>query len=84
MDIFVTAEEKNNLNRLIRDLNPQLLFMDSHFYHCCTPVMIVDLHRLFPKLNIAVVAVFGFPADSAMYCIVNGARSYVNLEDGFE
>jgi two-component system response regulator NreC len=83
-DVTVTAEEKNSLNRMIRDLNPGIVIMDSHFYQCCTPVMIADLHRLFPKLNIAVVSTGGFPADRAMYCIVNGARAYVNLEEGSE
>jgi DNA-binding NarL/FixJ family response regulator len=46
--------------------------------------MIAELHRLFPKLNIAVVSISNFPADLAMYCIVNGARSYVNIEEGYE
>jgi DNA-binding NarL/FixJ family response regulator len=83
-DVTITAEDKNNLNRLICDLNPRIVFMDSQFYQCCTPVMIAELHRQFPKLNIAVVTTGGFPADRAMYCIVNGARSYVNLEEGYE
>jgi DNA-binding NarL/FixJ family response regulator len=58
--------------------------MGCKFYQCSTPFMIADLHKLFPKQNFAALSVTDFPADLAMYFIINGAKSYANLLEGPE
>jgi len=83
-NVTVTAAEKDGLNSLIRELRPKLVLMGSRFYQCCTPFMMADLHKQFPKLNIAGISVCEFPDDLAMYFIINGAKSYVNFWDGPE
>jgi DNA-binding NarL/FixJ family response regulator len=82
--VTVTGVEKDGLSMLIRDMKPRIVFMGCKFYQCCTPFMMADLHRQFPKLNIAAVSLSDFPDDLAMYFIVNGARSYVNMYEGME
>ena len=83
-NITVTAAEKDALNLLIREKKPRFLLVDSIFYFCCTPFMMVSLHKKFPKLNITVISLTEYPNDLAMYCIINGARSYVNIWEGVE
>ena len=39
-DVHVTDKEKDALNMLINEVNPQYLFIDSMFYSCATPLMI--------------------------------------------
>jgi DNA-binding NarL/FixJ family response regulator len=82
--VTVTGVEKDGLNMLIRDMKPRVVLMGCRFYQCCTPFMITDLHRQFPKLNIAAISLGDFPDDLAMYFIVNGARSYVNIYEGLK
>nr|AGS51556.1 hypothetical protein [uncultured bacterium contig00004] len=79
--VHVTSVDKDGLNSLINELKPRFFLIESDFYSCMT-IMIKELHKLFPKLNIAVVSLSRYPADKAMYCVINGARSYVNLLDG--
>jgi DNA-binding NarL/FixJ family response regulator len=83
-NVTVTASEKDGLNMQIRELKPRIVLMGSMFYQCCTPFMMSDLHKQFPKLNIAGISVFDFPDDLAMYFIINGAKSYVSLWEGAE
>ena len=83
-DVYVTGVEKDGLNMLIREMKPRIVIMGCRFYQCCTPFMLADLHRQFPRLNIAVVSLSDYPADQAMYCIINGARSYVSFWEGAE
>ena len=83
-DVTVTGNDKDGLNMLIREMNPRIVLIEAKFYECCTPYMITDLHKIFPKLNIAAVSMSDFPDDLAMYFIINGARSYVSLWDGVE
>jgi len=63
-------------------LKPDILILGSMFYQCCTPYMTANLHRCFPKLNIAAVSLSCYPDDLAMYFIINGARSYVSFWEG--
>jgi DNA-binding NarL/FixJ family response regulator len=81
-NVTVTDFEKDGLNMLIRELKPRLLMMGCMFYQCSTPFMVAALHKEFPKLNIAVISITDFPADLAMYFIINGAKSYVNFWEG--
>ena len=82
--VAVTGEEKEELDALIEVMQPRLLIMDCMFYQCCTPYFISKLHKQFPELNIAVISLMDYPADLAMYCVIDGARSYLNLWDGTE
>ena len=83
-NVFITGAEKDGLNMLIRDMKPRIVLVESIFYQCCTPFMMADLHKQFPKLYIAAVSLTYFPDDLAMYFIINGVRSYVNLWEGTE
>jgi len=83
-DVIATDTERDGLSMLIRELKPRLVLMDCKFYQCCTPFMMADLHKKFPKLNIAAISITDFPDDLAMYFIINGVRSYVNFWDGEE
>jgi DNA-binding NarL/FixJ family response regulator len=76
----ITGEERDSLNSVINDLEPQLILVDSDFYECSTPYMMRRLLKTFPKLNIAAVSAFcKIPADLAMWFIVNGVKSYINF-----
>ena len=81
-NVEVTGEEKDALNMVINEKQPRLALIGSGFYQCCTPYMTGELVKAFPKLNIAAVSVCQYPADLAMWFIINGAKSYVNLLEG--
>jgi DNA-binding NarL/FixJ family response regulator len=83
-DVYVTEVDKDGLNSIIREMKPKMLIMDSVFYQCSTAYMLIDLVKLFPKLNIVIVSMETFPDDKAMYFIINGAKSYVNWLEGPE
>lgn len=81
-NVTFTNAGNDGLNMLIYELKPRILIIGAGFYDCCTPFMMTDLHKTFPKLNIAAVSVTDYPADLAMYFIVNGVKSYVNYWEG--
>jgi len=83
-NITMTALEKDALNSLIRTMKPNLLIMDARFYQCCTPFLMGELHQWFPKINMAAVSLGEYPADLAMYFVLNGIKSYVTSFDGFD
>ncbi|MCL1991950.1 MAG: LuxR C-terminal-related transcriptional regulator [Spirochaetes bacterium] len=83
-DVIVTDIDKDALNFLIRKEKPKLLMIDSAFYQACTPYMTGELHRLFPKLNIAAISVYDYPQSLAPWFIWHGATSYANLWEGYE
>jgi DNA-binding NarL/FixJ family response regulator len=81
----ITGEEKDSLNTVINEFMPRLLIVSSGFYQCATPYMMGQLLKLFPELNIAAVSVFyKIPADLAMWFIINGVKSYINLFEGID
>jgi DNA-binding CsgD family transcriptional regulator len=81
----VSGEERDSLNNLIDDIKPWLVLVGSGFYKCCTPFMMGELLKTFPNLNIAAVSVLcKIPDDLAMWFIINGVRSYINLYEGYE
>jgi DNA-binding NarL/FixJ family response regulator len=82
--VAVTGVGKDGLSMLIREMEPGIVIMDSIFYQCCTPFLLADLHKQFPKLNIAVISIYDYPADRAMCCIFNGAKSYASFWEGEE
>jgi DNA-binding NarL/FixJ family response regulator len=83
-DVEITGEEKDSLNTVINELKPRLVLMGSGFYHAGTPYMIGQHLRRFPKLNIAAVSLGEFPDSLAVWLIWRGAKSYVNLWEGYE
>jgi len=83
-NITMTALEKDALYSLIRNLKPNLLIMDARFYQCCTPFLMGELHQSFPKIKMAALCIGEYPADIAMYFILNGVNSYATTFDGIE
>ena len=83
-NITCTSAEKDGLNYVIAEKKPELLMMSARFYQCCTPYLLGELKKKFPKVNMAAIGICEYPADLAMYFILNGAKGYVNTFDGFE
>jgi two-component system invasion response regulator UvrY len=83
-DVIPTALERDALNSLIRAMNPKVLIMDARFYQCCTPFLMLGLKHEFPKIEMTAVSIGEYPADLAMYFILNGAKSYLSTFDGIE
>jgi DNA-binding CsgD family transcriptional regulator len=83
-DVDITGEEKDSLNRVIREKKPWLALVGSGFYQACTPYMMGRLLRDFPKLNIAAVNVGNFPDTLAAWFIWRGVKSYLNILEGYE
>jgi DNA-binding NarL/FixJ family response regulator len=82
--VMVTGVEKDGLNMLINELKPRIVMIGSAFYQAATPYMAGELHRLFPKLNIAAISVYDYPLNLAAWFIWHGVRSYVSLWEGYE
>ena len=83
-NVTVTALEKDALYSLIREIKPELILMSARFYHCCTPFLMGELHKTFPKIKMAALCLGEYPADIAMYFILNGIKSYITSFDGIE
>jgi len=86
-NVSITNLDKDALYFLIDELKPSLILMDAMFYKAGTPYMIKVLlkhkrFKYFIDLNIAVFAVDEYPADLGMMFIVNGAKSYIDINDG--
>jgi len=82
--VTVTALDKDALNLFIRELQPDLIIMSARFYQCCTPFLMGELKNIFPRINMAAVCLGEYPADLAMYFILNGINSYITSFDGVE
>jgi len=83
-NVTVTAAEKNALFLLIREIKPKLILMSARFYQCCTPFLMGELHKTFPKISMAAISLGEYPADIAMYFVLNGITSYISSFDGVE
>jgi DNA-binding NarL/FixJ family response regulator len=83
-NVTLTALEKDALYFLIRDLKPSLVMMGASFYQCCTPFLMGELRKTFPKINMAALCFGQYPPEIAMYFILNGINSYVTSFDGIE
>jgi len=83
-EIRFSSRDRDGLNSVIDEYKPGLLIMGSGFYKTSTPFMVGRLLDVFPKLNIAAVNIHECPDDLAMFFVVNGAKSYVNIKDGME
>ena len=76
-DVTVTAFEKDALTTLIRKEKPKLIVMGARFYQCCTPFLLGQLHKDFPKIKKAALCIGEYPDELAMYFSINGINSYV-------
>jgi DNA-binding NarL/FixJ family response regulator len=65
-------------------MKPDLLIMGSRFYHGCTPFLMGELKRNFPKVKMASFVVGEYPPELAMYFILNGVNSYVTTFEGLD
>ena len=83
-DIQITGEEKDSLNMLINEIKPRLVLIDADFHNYSTPFMMGELLKVFPKLNIAAVALCEYSIKIAMTFILYGVKSYVDYWDGIE
>jgi DNA-binding NarL/FixJ family response regulator len=84
-NLEVTGEERDSLNMVIGEMKPGLILVGSGFYQCSTPYMMGQLLKKFPYLNIAAVSVFyKIPDDLAMWFIINGVKSYINIFEGLD
>jgi DNA-binding NarL/FixJ family response regulator len=84
LNVDITGEEKDSLNRVINEKKPALVVVGSVFYKAGTPYMMGRLLKSFPKLNIAVVNLVDYPDDLAAWFIWHGVKSYVNVREGYE
>ena len=83
-NITFTSADKDGLNYVIADMKPELIMMSVRFYQCCTPYLMGELKKRFPKINMAAIGIGEYPSDLAMYFILNGVKGYVNTFDGFD
>ena len=83
-NVTLTDHEKDGLNMDINDLKPRLVLMEAGFYQSATPYMTSGLLRRFKGINIAIVAFAPYPADLAMWFIINGVKSYITIYDGID
>ncbi len=83
-NVHTTALDKDGLSLLIHEMKPDVLLMSAQFYQCSTPYRIGVLHHEFPKLYLSVISIGEYPADLAMYFIINGAKAYVSTFDGIQ
>ena len=83
-NVSVTSVDKDGLNSVINEKKPDTVIMCARFYQCCTPYLIGELIKKFPKPKTAVICFGEYPADLAMYFILNGVKGYVNTFDGFD
>ncbi len=82
--VHTTDIDRDGLSFLINDIQPDAVIMCARFYECSTPYMMGILHQEFPELYFSVVSVGQYPADRAMYFIINGAKAYVCTADGMQ
>jgi len=83
-DVTFTDLERDALYFLIRDLNPSLIIIGARYYECCTPYVMGELKKRFPKIKMVALSLSKYPLDLAMYFILNGFNSYITLFDGTE
>jgi DNA-binding NarL/FixJ family response regulator len=80
-NITFTGLRKDALNMKINEVKPSLLLIGSGFYQAGTPYMTGELHKTFPRLNIAAISLLDYPLRLAPWFIWYGAKSYLDLWD---
>ncbi|GHU67483.1 hypothetical protein FACS189447_09710 [Spirochaetia bacterium] len=82
VEVKCTCEDGDNLNRVIKVVKPQLVLFDSGFY-VDGPRRVGLLLKDFSYLNIAIFNMDSLPAEKAVEFKLFGAKSYINLREGF-
>jgi len=82
-NVLSTSADKDELNNIIFEKQPNIVLMEACFNDRATPYMMRLLLDIFPELNIAVFNLYNYPDDTAMRFIFNGVNSYVNLFEGW-
>ena len=80
----VTSLDKDALNSLIREQKPSILIMGARFYEGCTPFLMRELKKEFPKVKMVAVCIGHYPPDLAMEFILYGVNSYLTSFDGVD
>jgi DNA-binding NarL/FixJ family response regulator len=83
-NVEITGEEKDSLNMVINELEPRFVLIESAFYQAATPLMMGQILKRFPKLNIAAISAYEYPDSIAAWFIFRGVKSYLNLLEGHE
>ena len=83
-NVTCTEAEKDALNFVIREREPDLLIFNARFYEHSTPYLLGELKREFPDIVFAVISLDKYPPELAMYFIANGVKSYVSYFDGID
>jgi DNA-binding NarL/FixJ family response regulator len=83
-DVTLTALEKDALHSLIRTTKPKRVIMGARFYQCATPYMMGQMKRAFPKIAFSAVSIGEYPAELAMYFIINGMKVYATSFEGLD
>jgi hypothetical protein len=83
-NVFATAAEKDELYSIVRDMEPDLLFIEARYFENATPYLMGELVNKDPKLKIAAVSIEKYSDDLAMSFIANGVKYYVTFTDGPE
>jgi DNA-binding NarL/FixJ family response regulator len=81
-DVEATSEEKKRLCRLIGEMKPRIVFIESCFYSCATPYMMGRLLRDMPRLRIAAFSIGEFSDDLALWFYFHGLKGYLNCREG--
>jgi DNA-binding NarL/FixJ family response regulator len=77
--VIGTDKEGKELNRLINQMYPALILFDASFYGEITARRIGLLLKNMPGLNIAVFSFVFIAPERAVYFLLYGARSYLDL-----
>jgi DNA-binding NarL/FixJ family response regulator len=81
-NVTVTANEKDGLYSLIRELSPRLVMMSANFHEAGTPYMLGKIVKMFPKIRTAAVATDNFPLTRAVSFRLRGVNAYINKWEG--
>jgi DNA-binding NarL/FixJ family response regulator len=82
--VEITGEEKDSLNMVINELKPRFVLIESVFYQAAMPLMMGQLLKRFPKLNIVAISAYEYPDSIAAWFIFHGVKNYLNLLEGHE
>jgi len=83
-NVTLTGVRLDGLNMVINNVDPSLLIIASDFYQAGTPYMVGEMHKLFPDKNMAVISLRDYPMRLAPWFIWHGAKSYVDLWEGYD
>ena len=83
-DVHLTCNDNDGLIFKIQEIRPEKILICSSFNHSCTPFKMKELLKIIPGLNITAINFYEYPDDLAMKFIINGVKSYVNIQDGMD